>query len=119
MAAKITAAEKERYLVLAEQQAHFGYATPPHIILELNELRQKYGPPELLDVPAPEPDRRRRLDLNLEWLLANVAIMFRRQTQLESGVQLGRWLDIMQIGLLVLVLLGVAAQWVDRFGWLW
>ena len=91
--------------------------------MEYQELRAKHGPIELLDQPAaPQPERRRRLELDIDWLSFNMESMFRRQTKMEQSVHLGRWLDVIQIGLLLLVLLallGMAAQWVDRFGWLW
>lgn len=123
MAARIAAAERRRYEELAVKVAEFGYNTPPEVLMEYQELRAKHGPIELLDQPAtPEPEWRRRLELDIDFLTVNMAATFRRQTKLEQSVQLGRWLDMIQIALLVLLLLamvGMAAQWVDRFGWLW
>lgn len=123
MAARIAAAERRRYEELAVKVAEFGYSTPPEILMEYQELRAKHGPIELIDAPqAPVPERRRRLELDIDWLSFNMESMFRRQTKMEQSVHLGRWLDVIQIGLLLLVLLallGVAVQWVDRFGWLW
>ncbi len=123
MADKIAAAEHKRYEILAEQVAIHGYNTPPEVLMEYQELRAKHGPIELIDQPQiPPPERRRRLELDIDFLTVNMAAIFRRQTKLEQSVQLGRWLDMIQIALLVLLLLamvGMAAQWVDRFGWLW
>lgn len=110
MAAKIADAERRRYEILAEQYAIHGYDTPPHIVMELNELRAKYGPIELLDQPHVE-ERRRHLDFDIAWLTANMAIMFRRQTKLEGAVKLGRILDIvMSLMLLVLLMLAFSGR---------
>lgn len=91
MEARIAAAERRRYEELAVKVAEFGYSTPPEVLMEYQELRAKHGPIELLDQPAaPQPERRRRLELDI-----------------EQSVHLGRWLDVIQIGLLLLVLLAL------------
>lgn len=88
MAAQIADAERRRYTILAQQVAAHGYDTPPHVLMEYQELRGKYGPIEMLDAVGNQPiERRRRLELDLDFLATNMAATFRRLTRLESAMQ--------------------------------
>jgi len=84
MAAEIDEIAKRRYIELAKQQAAYGVATPPEIMLEIADLRLKYGPVEYLDQPMiwrPPPECRHKMDLDLEFLIAQVASLTNRQSQ--------------------------------------
>lgn len=106
MAARIADAERRRYALLEEQRAIHGYDTPPHVLMELNELRSKYGPIELLDQPHVQ-ERRHKLELDIEFWGTVTSAALRRITAMEQAVKLGRVMDIV-IGLLLCVLLVLA-----------
>lgn len=114
MADQIVIIERRRYIELAKQAAYAGSHAEPAILIELADLRQKYGPVELLDSSTlPQPDRR-RANLDLDWLTVNYAALFRRMTSLEAAVKFGRVLDVVQIILLVMLLSSFALYVMGR-----
>jgi hypothetical protein len=87
MAAEIDEIAKRRYIELSKQQAAYGVSTPAEIMLEIADLRLKYGPVEYLDQPQiwrPPPERRHKMDLDLEFLIAQVGSLTNRQQQSEQ-----------------------------------
>ena len=74
MAAEIDDIAKRRYIELSKQQAAFGVSTPPEIMLEIADLRQKYGAIEYLDQPARPTSRNpSKTELDLAFIIAQLA----------------------------------------------
>lgn len=113
MAAEIDEIAKRRYIELSKQQAAFGVSTPPEIMLEIADLRLKYGPVEYLDQPQiwrPPPERRHKMDLDLEFLIAQVGSLTHRQQQSEQRDKLFvRNLHVTWLVLALTVVIGLLA----------
>lgn len=85
MANEIAELEQRRYIELEKQRAVTGFATPPQVLMEIAELRQKYGPVETLGMAGPirPNERRRKLDGDVDLLIAMVGSITNRLTETE------------------------------------
>lgn len=86
MAEQIADIEQRRYVELSKRHAAQGYSTPPEVMLEIADLYQKYGPVELLGQARPHPERRRELDLDIKFLIAQIGSLTHRQLHIERAL---------------------------------
>jgi len=89
MANEIAEIEKRRYIELEKQRAAHGISTSPEIMLEIADLRQKYGPVEYIDSVGKIPsERRRKMDLDIEFIIAQIGTLTHRQLHLETAMRI-------------------------------
>lgn len=85
MAAEIDEIAKRRYIELSKQQAAMGVSTPPEIMMEIADLRLKYGAIEHLDQPARPTSRNpSKTELDLAFIIAQLASLTHRQLHSEQ-----------------------------------
>jgi hypothetical protein len=89
MANEIAEFERRRYVELLKQQAITGYSTEPAILLEIADLRQKYGPITTDGQTYGGSDRRdgKNLQLDFELLMATVSSVVYRVNNVEQLAQ--------------------------------
>jgi hypothetical protein len=89
MANEIAEFERRRYVELLKQQAITGYSTEPAILLEIADLRQKYGPISTDGQTYGGNERRngKNLQLDFELLMATVSSVVYRVNNVEQLAQ--------------------------------
>ena len=89
MANEIADIEQRRYIELEKQRAAMGMQTAPQILMEIAELRQKYGPVETLGSNGTirPNERRRKLDGDVDLLISMVGSITNRLTETEHAIR--------------------------------